>query len=391
MGGSIQIFDDILKADQNLKVDVKCNRGQTALHYAIRERKVDMSIYLISHFAELLSSIKIDTGQRPEIHRDTKKQITPRFEPIHWIAWIGNLQILETLKRKNGKTSFDMAKTTINELNILHIACLANENDFCKHVMKNETQIDIDITDNCGWNVAHYAARANNSAFFKILKQFKKENLIEIRTKCKKTTLHIACEYASEKVVDYLLENHKTLLDKTDELKWNALHYATKGGNLSILKKIIHNGLNVGSLTNEEKTLLHVACIHKQVDICRYVAEKFVKTNQSALINKKTTNYGWLAAHYLGVERKGNGREEAILDILYDYKMDLKDETDDGHSILDIALEHFNEGLVNYILSAKYIEAMDISKQKLQKAERDARNEEIKASLRRALETFKWH
>lgn len=85
-----------------------------------------------------------------------------------------------------------------------------------------------------------------------------------------------------------------------DDLGWNAIHYAAKGGNSIILKELIKKEMDIGCLTTDGKTILHIAYIHKHLEIRKY-AVKHLPTN---LLNAQTNNNGLTAGHYLAVEKK---------------------------------------------------------------------------------------
>ncbi|XP_062602684.1 putative ankyrin repeat protein RF_0381 [Saccostrea cucullata] len=372
-GGSIAILKEIIKTNSEVEIDIKCFHGQTVLGYAIKYQQKDMCEFLIIEYKDLLLDNSISTCTCQGI------------KPIHWAAWHGDLSILCFLRQNNVHLN---AKTK-NGLNILDIAVMRNKYEFCESMINNENMIQDIKLDECGWNIAHYAAYANNVNVLKLLKS-KNESFILAKTKTMKTTLHIACEYGHLEVVKFITENFEDLLQCTDDLEWNALHYAGKGGNLQVLLLLQKKGLIITSPTKEEKTVLHIACTHKQVNICRYVAEAFYKDPQKRdLINKKTTNQWWMAAHYIGVERKGDGSEEEIVDILFGYEADLSGKTKQGWSVLRIAMDHCNTRLVKHLLSKTYRNKLKISEEILFDYIKNTKDESIQRILHDTLGEMK--
>ncbi|XP_061178979.1 serine/threonine-protein phosphatase 6 regulatory ankyrin repeat subunit A-like isoform X2 [Saccostrea echinata] len=382
-GGSITIIEKILTTDPEAKLQNESYRGQNALHFAIKYKQKELSEYLITQHGKKFIKKSMVEFDHSKVKEDRKiaSNGTGEFEPFHWIAWNGDLRILEVLK----EADVDLTRLTRNGLGILDIACMKKENDFCRHVIENEKQINLEKVDSSGWNISHYAAMSDNVEVLKLLKN-KHEHLIKAKTHWNKTTLHIACEYGCRSIVTYLIGHFQSLLKSKDDHGWNAAHYAAKGGNLEILKELLKTKrIEIDSLTEEGKTLLHIACIHKQVEICNFVAERFSQDPNWGLLDLKTTNHGWTAAHYLGVESKGDGSEAEIIDMLHERKMKLSATTNKGYSILTIAIDHLNTRLTKHILSNKYRAILEITEKSIRKDREHTKNEQVLKILDDAL------
>lgn len=147
------------------------------------------------------------------------------------------------------------------------------------------------------------------SNYYYILGSDKLCGLVTKKTKSLKTCLHIACQSAKFDIVELLVKTLKQLeIEYKDELGWNALHFAAKGGNLEILKYLLKKGLKADSLTKDKKTILHIACRQKQVDICRYAVDNF----QSDLLNAKTSLWNDCSALFRSAERRNEKRKRKI-------------------------------------------------------------------------------
>lgn len=114
-----------------------------------------------------------------------------------------------------------------------------------------------------------YASLSNFKLFKYLADIGNKYDLIKKPTKALKTCMHIACEFEKIKIVKFIAEHTQlqTLIPDKDALGWNALHFASKGGNLDILEYLLNlkkEGMDIGCKTNDGKTLLHIACIHKK-------------------------------------------------------------------------------------------------------------------------------
>lgn len=200
---------------------------------------------------------------------------------------------------------------------------LKGDIEFCRHLLENKfDKICPTKTDSSGWNIAHYASMSNKCLLEFIAKN-KNETLKCLKlekTNSKKTCLHIACEFGNLEIVTQITQTFRQLILCVDEFGRNALYYAAKGGNLKILEYLINNyRIDIKSLTSDNRSILHEACIYKHVDICQYAVNHFSKE----LLNTRTKELGLTAAHYLGVESKGDGGEIKILKIFCNSEKDL--------------------------------------------------------------------
>lgn len=179
----------------------------------------------------------------------------------------------------------------------------------------------------------------------------------------------------------FLVTEFASLLHSKDHLDWNALHFAAKGGSLEIVEYLIENELEIGCLTKDQKTILHIACIHKKLDICRYAVNHF----SHDLLNTRTNTSGLLASHYLAVEKKEEGNEAKILEVLCDSDMDLTATCCNGFTLLEWAIDHLNIELIRAIVSVNFREKCGVSTESLTKAMTRKKDETIITILRTAL------
>lgn len=360
-GGSIVILEEIIHMPRIDSADIlkhTCIRGENALHFAIKYNRIDMAVHLFQKYPSLNNYSHQNSGNKGA------------FAPVHWVAWLGDIFLLDELLKKK----FDIWIKTKNGLNILDIACMAKSSEksrmFCLHLLKLVDISELQKADLSGWNIAHYACRSNKVDLLEFIEENEKfkikeennESFITKRTNTSKTCLHIASEFANCEVVEYILTKFKTILNYSDDLGWNALHYAAKGGNLIILRKLIENGMDIGCLTKDGKTILHIACIHKHPNICNYA----VKNLPENLLNVKTKKYGLAAVHYLAVEKKEDGSETKILKILCECKkMDLTATCNKGCNQLEWAIDHLNIELIRGIVSAEFKKKCGVSRKSL--------------------------
>lgn len=380
-GGNIVILElilDMLKTKADEILQHTCIRGQNALHVAIKYKKEGMAVHLIRKY--------------PSLYNFNQNKNVGAFAPVHWVAWHGNQRLLHQLEEQTG---VDIWIKTKNGLNILDIACMAKSTEesikFSLYLLKKIDIPGLQKIDLSEWNIAHYASRSNKVALLKSIKEKEiqanekenNESLIVKTTKTSKTCLHIACEFARYEAVNFILTEFESIRYFEDDLGWNALHYAAKGGNLDILKELhITYKIPIGSFTKDRKTILHIACIHKHPKICKYAVECFHET----LLNVQTNTNGLTAAHYLAVQKKGDGSETKILDILCRSKMDLSATCFMGYNQLEWAIDHLNVELISAIVSPKFRDRCGVTPTSISNVMEKTINKEITKILETALE-----
>lgn len=388
-GGNILILIEILKIASDKVLEYKCIRGQDALHFAIRYKQKDMTDYLIQKYSLLSTTIEENMHATNSNTSNYDNNMFEKFAIVHWVAWLGDVRLLASLKQNN----FDISLKTRNGLNILDLACMKKETDasegefeFCLHLLNNEAEnIDPSKTDVSGWTIAHYASLSNIRLLEYMAANETFRYLIMEKTNSLKTCLHIACEFAKHETVKFITKNFETLLQVEDELGWNALHFAAKGGNLDTLRYLLSKKcMKIDCRTKDGKTLLHIACIYKQTSICEFVVSEF----SEELLNARTDKYHLTAAHYLGVEKKEDELESEIkiFEILAGSKMKLSAKSSKGLSVLDFAIDHLSRKLVTCMVKTEYREKLGLNPTILARCKENTKDDEIKRILQTAID-----
>lgn len=97
-GGNTIILDEILRITSYKILNRKCIRGQSALHFAIKQQQTDM----IEHLIELHSEKKESRRRKTPIHKETKTDcdiVRGEFSPVHLATWFGSTHLLKITKR----------------------------------------------------------------------------------------------------------------------------------------------------------------------------------------------------------------------------------------------------------------------------------------------------
>ena len=75
--------------------------------------------------------------------------------------------------------------------------------------------------------------------------------------------LHIACEFSSVKVVQYLVEKYDRSIHHCDDNNDSILHYACRGGNLYVVKYLLENHaplVSSAAVNAKNELPIHLLC-----------------------------------------------------------------------------------------------------------------------------------
>lgn len=375
-GGSKDIVKALIKAmvevdkhseiKDKIKIDDTTYDGLSVLHIACKNKHHSLCRYFLTcdNYKDLL------------LYKKSKQD----WNAAHFAAMGGNINIMDLLESKN----LDIKDVTKNGLNIFDIACMHNNTEMCKDLMKREDlKLPLDKSDARGWTIAHFAAMAGNED---IIDYLIAKNVRMVKTKNQKTILHVCCEYGNEELCKKLLKDFDKMVHDKDEEDWNALHYAAKGGNLGVFQEIerFFKG-RLCETTGDERTVLHIACINNRIDICDYICKK---ESYKDIINSTGEFRGWTAAHYVAVEERHDGTEETLIRTLVDGGINIKATTVDGLTVLGVACEHRNRNLINFLLN-EYNDLLGVGIKYLEIAAKASNDDYIVARIQEALKHYK--
>jgi ankyrin repeat protein/L-ascorbate metabolism protein UlaG (beta-lactamase superfamily) len=82
-----------------------------------------------------------------------------------------------------------------------------------------------------------------------------------------------------DSIVNLLLQNGANINYKSSRNGWEAVHYAVAANKISTLRLLIDNGANLNTLTNDNKTALHMATYYGHYDLCSFLVANKCKLN----------------------------------------------------------------------------------------------------------------
>lgn len=133
------------------------------------------------------------------------------------------------------------------------------------------------------------------------------------------------------------------MISCVDEFGGNVLYYVVKGGNFDILEYFIDKyGLDIKFLILDDRIILYIVCIYKNVEICYYVVNYFLKE----FLNVRIKDFGLIVVYYIGVELKGDGSEMIFLEIFCNSEMDFFVFLYRGLFVLDRVVDYLNVDLI---------------------------------------------
>ena len=207
----------ILLKFYGFKVNMKCDKGWAAIHYATESGNLDLVRYFVENGSD-----------------------------IHW--------------------------KTKNNTNCSHIAASKGNINLCK-VLLEEYHFDIFSKNENGWNVIHYATRGGDLKLVQLFIQ----NGIDIysKTKLSSNCLHIAATNGHFNLCKTLVEVYNFDIFTKNDKGWSVLNSAAKSGNLELFQYFILLGADVYSKTNCNCTCLHIASYYGHVNICRNILDLY--------------------------------------------------------------------------------------------------------------------
>ncbi|XP_061190120.1 putative ankyrin repeat protein RF_0381 [Saccostrea echinata] len=192
--GNTQLF--VILQENGVNVQAKSNKGETPLHVASEQSKIDLCRHLLK------------TSENEDLVKIKDKD---DMSVLHSAAASGYIGLFK-LYIDRGLSAVDFTREGKSVLSYAARNCRI---EMCKYIVEKYGELVWHI-DNLGENVLHDAARGGNSEVFEIFIS----HGLSANTKSKngETVLHIGCSNNKFKFCDFVLEKYPKLLEEEDKL-----------------------------------------------------------------------------------------------------------------------------------------------------------------------------
>ncbi|XP_062601023.1 putative ankyrin repeat protein RF_0381 [Saccostrea cucullata] len=151
--------------------------------------------------------------------------------------------------------------------------------------------------------------------------------------------LYSACENGNTDLCRYLLNHYPDMLNQVDDDGWNAVLYATQGGNVEILELLAQKGVDMTYKNRNGSNILHIACVNSRLEMCKHIFYHYPD-----MLNQVDDN-GWNVAFYAA-----QGGNVEILELLAQKGVDMTYKNKYGGNILHIACLNSKLEMCQYII-----------------------------------------
>ncbi|KAK3607637.1 hypothetical protein CHS0354_010689 [Potamilus streckersoni] len=242
----------------------KTSKGDTLLHMACMNGRLDMTKYLVEAYPKML--IEVDSNNHTAAHD---------------AALSGNVAVLVYLIDRGS----DPWCTTSEGDTLLHMACMDGQLDMTKYLVETYPDMlnDDDIHKH---SAAHHAAVSGNVAVLSYL--IDRGTDPWCRTSEGEILLHISCLAGQLDMTKYLVETYPNMLNEVDIYERTVTHHAALSGNVAVLKYLIDRGRDPWCITSQNASLLHISCHAGQLDMTKFLVEIYPNMLNEVDINKHT-------------------------------------------------------------------------------------------------------
>ncbi|XP_056017721.1 uncharacterized protein LOC125670263 isoform X2 [Ostrea edulis] len=337
-GGNASIFKDLLENEKVNISQINHEKG-TVLHIASKYgRKEICELILENEEHNSLLNMKDDK----------------HMNAGHLAAWYGHIDVLELLITAAKSSVLKKVDNTEQE-NIAILACKGKSLDTLKFIGNHpEVRQVLHETNFEGWNVAHYAAKSGNDDMLEYLINEKKVDCVNASTTDEKTCLHTACEKGHYEACKSLVRMKPSILRLKDKNGKHAGHYAAMNGSVRIIKYLKDRGLELDKNDNENHNILHIACLHGKLELCKYLAKEFPN-----FLKQKTEKKSYNAALFVVEGNDDENTSIKILDFLVNKGLDIYTVSASGKSVPYLACEKKLRVLYEYLMK-KYPQFYEI-------------------------------
>ncbi|AZQ59430.1 ankyrin repeat domain-containing protein [Maribacter sp. MJ134] len=280
--------------------------------------------------------------------------------------------IVKYLLTKKGN---EVDKITHDGRTYIFWAAYRNNLDIVKYLVENGAKAD--VKDSHGYNVINFAARAgitNTTLYDFLLKH--KADINDVTNNGANALLLVAPSVLDYATIAYF--NMKGLdLESTDDEGNNLFHYAARGGNIELLKKLIEKGLSYNSLNKLGGNAILMASqgadqLKDGLTTFKYLENLGLEAN---ITDKQGRNplhaiayksddlslFEYFIEKGVDVNKQDKGGDSpfmnaansntlSVVEFLFDYVEDINTKDENGRSALAMAVNRNSADIVKYLL-----------------------------------------
>ncbi|XP_046483004.1 ankyrin repeat domain-containing protein 16 [Neodiprion pinetum] len=230
--------------------------GDTALHLAAREGRLDVVKYLC------------ETWKEPPFRTEVANKDMKR--PVHDAAQSAKLDVLEYLLGQGA--AVDPLKRA--DWTPLMLACtkVGEEAASCvKALLRHGAASELQNKD--GWTPLMVACRTGNVDVVKCL-MTRSSRSVYMRSKNGRSPLHVAAFHGCRNVIDLILSQDSDLINWQDSSGSTPLLESVKSGDLPTFQRLIDSKANVNAIDNVGQNVLHIAAQCGNTEIIEYILNR---------------------------------------------------------------------------------------------------------------------
>ncbi|XP_067653215.1 serine/threonine-protein phosphatase 6 regulatory ankyrin repeat subunit B-like [Haliotis asinina] len=165
----------------------------------------------------------------------------------------------------------DPSAVNSNGDNILHMACEGESEEIVKHVLKLHT-LDINCRGYKGKTPLLVAAEYSTYGVFKLLLESGAD--LSVVDNDGNSILHFACMGEDEEIVKHILKLHVVDINCRGSKGMTPLLLAARQSTFGVFELLLESGADPSVVNSDGDNVLHLACVHGDEDIVKYVLSR---------------------------------------------------------------------------------------------------------------------